>query len=172
GCPDRELNHMGYMDLLDRLASKGIIAISIDAYDLTGNVPQLIPERSDLILKHLELWSHMNDLATFPSYPDFFAGRFNSHVDMTKISVSGHSRGGEASMVAYMRNASAPTPFNINSVSSIAPVDGQAYVLPDVPYFVILPAADGDVFNLSGMRIYDRAGSALPTPDGTNKSGI
>jgi hypothetical protein len=91
---------------------------------------------------------------------------------MTKISVSGHSRGGEASVGAYMRNAMLPTPFNINSVSSIAPVDGQSYVLPDVPYFVILPAADGDVFSLSGMRIYDRAGSALPTPDGTNKSGI
>jgi hypothetical protein len=168
GCPNRTLNHMGYMGLLDRLASHGIIAISIDAYDLTGNVPQLIPERSDLILKHLELWSHMNHTATYTGYPDFFAGRFAGHVDMTKISVSGHSRGGEASVGAYMRN----TAFTINSVSSIAPVDGQAYVLPDVPYFVILPAADGDVFSLSGMRIYDRAGSTLATVDGTTKSGI
>lgn len=168
GCPNRTQSHMGYMGLLDRLASHGIIAISIDAYDLTGWVPQLIPERSDLILKHLELWSHMNNLGTYPAYPDFFAGRFAGHVDMTKISVSGHSRGGEASVGAYMRN----TDFNINSVSSIAPVDGQAYVLPDVPYFVILPAGDGDVVSLSGMRIYDRAGSTLPTVDGTTKSGI
>jgi hypothetical protein len=172
GCPDREQNHMGYMGLLDRLASHGIIAVSIDAYDLTGFVPQLIPERSDLILKHLELWSHMNNTATFTSYPDFFSGRFAGHVDMSKISVSGHSRGGEASVGAYMRNALLATPFNIGSVSSIAPVDGQAYVLPDVPYFVILPAADGDVFNLSGMRIYDRAGSGLSTVDGMTKSGI
>lgn len=172
GCPSREQNHMGYMGLLDRLASQGIIAISIDAYDLTGCVPQLIPERSDLILKHLELWSHMNNTATFTSYPDFFAGRFATHVDLSKISVSGHSRGGEASVGAYMRNLLLATPFNIGSVSSIAPVDGQLYVLPDVPYFVILPAADGDVFNLSGMRIYDRAGSALATVDGMTKSGI
>jgi hypothetical protein len=172
GCPSRKQNHMGYMGLLDRLASHGIIAISIDAYDLTGCVPQLIPERSDLILKHLELWSHMNNTTTFTSYPDFFAGRFASHVDLSKISVSGHSRGGEASVGAYMRNSLLATPFNIGSVSSIAPVDGQFYVLPDVPYFVILPAADGDVFSLSGMRIYDRAGSALATVDGTTKSGI
>jgi hypothetical protein len=172
GCPSREQNHKGYMGLLDRLASHGIIAVSIDAYDLTGCVPQLIPERSDLILKHLELWSHMNNTGTFPSYPDFFAGRFASHVDMTKISVSGHSRGGEASVGAYMRNLMLAIPFNIGSVSSIAPVDGQAYVLPDVPYFVIIPAADGDVFSLSGIRIYDRAGSTLPTVDGTVKSGI
>lgn len=172
GCPNREQNHMGYMGLLDRLASHGIIAISVDAYDLTGFVPQLIPERSDLILKHLELWSHMNNTATFTSYPDFFAGRFAGHVDMSKISVSGHSRGGEASVGAYMRNQLLTTPFNIGSVSSIAPVDGQGYSLPDVPYFVIIPAADGDVFSLNGIRIYDRAGSTLPTVDGTTKSGI
>ena len=172
GCPSREQNHMGYMGLLDRLASHGIIAVSIDAFDLTGCVPQLIPERSDLILKHLELWSHMNDTSTFTSYPDFLSGRFASHVDMSKISVSGHSRGGEASVGAYMRNLLLPTPFNIGSVSSIAPVDGQAFNLPDVPFFVIIPAADGDVFSLSGIRIYDRAGSTLPTVDGTVKSGI
>jgi len=172
GCPNRTQNHMGYMGLLDRLASNGIIAVSIDAYDLTGNVPQLIPERSDLILKHLELWSHMNNTSTFPTYPDFFAGRFAGHVDMNKISVSGHSRGAEASVGAYMRNLVSASPFSINSVSSIAPVDGQGYVLPDVPYFVILPAADGDVCTLTGQRIYDRAGSALVPQDSTTKSGI
>jgi hypothetical protein len=172
GCPNRTQNHMGYMGLLDRLASNGIIAVSIDAYDLTGYVPQLIPERSDLILKHLELWSHMNNTGTFPSYPDFFSGRFSGHVDMTRISVSGHSRGGEASVGAYVRNLASANPFSIGSVSSIAPVDGQLYVLPGVPYFVILPAADGDVCTLTGQRIYDRAGSALAPPDATTKSGI
>ena len=163
---------MGYMGLLDRLASNGIIAVSIDAYDLTGFVPQLIPERSNLILKHMELWSHMNNGATFPSYPDFFSGRFAGHVDMNKISVSGHSRGGEASVGAYVRNLASAAPFSIHSVSSIAPVDGLGFVLPDVPYFVILPAADGDVCELNGQRIYDRAGSTLSPVDSTTKSGI
>jgi hypothetical protein len=169
-CPvdQRTPNHMGYMRLLDILASHGIIAVSIDAYDLTGYVPQWIPERGQLILKHLELWSHLNDPNTYTSYPNLLSSNFIGHVDMNKISVSGHSRGGEASVAAYQLN----TAFNIGSVSSIAPVDGQSYVLPDIPYFVILPAADGDVSNLSGIRIYDRAGQSLPTTDGTNKSGI
>lgn len=154
-CPDRVRNHEGYMRLLDNLASHGIIAVSIDAYDMTGGgSPQWIPERGTLILKHLELWSHLNNAATFPSYPNFFAGRFNGKVNMSRISVSGHSRGGEASVAAYMLNGT----FNINSVSSIAPVDGQSYTLPAaVPYFVILPAGDGDVSSLAGQRIYDRA---------------
>jgi hypothetical protein len=172
-CPvgQRKLNHMGYMHLLDTLASRGIIAVSIDAYDLTGGVPQWIPERGDLILKHLEFWSHLNNAANYPSYTDPFAGRFTGHVDLSKISVSGHSRGGEASVSAYVRNLIRPPAqqFSIGSVSSIAPVDGQNYVLGDVPYFVILPASDCDVFDLSGTRIYDRAGTASNL---TVKSGI
>jgi len=170
-CPvaSRKQNHLGYMHLLEILASHGVIAISIDAYDLTGSVPQWIEERGDLILKHLEFWSHLNDPTTYTSYPNPFGTTFQSHVDMSKISVSGHSRGGEASVSAYMRNLLSPAPFNIGSVSSIAPVDGLSYVLPDVPYFVILPAADGDVSSLSGAKIYDRAGGAT---DLTIKSGI
>jgi hypothetical protein len=172
-CPvaQRKLNHMGYMHLLDALASYGIIAVSIDAYDLTGGVPQWIPERGDLILKHLEFWSHLNNAASYPSYTDPFAGLFSGHVDLSKISVSGHSRGGEASVSAYVRNLLRPPAqqFSIGSVSSIAPVDGQGYVLGDVPYFVVLPASDCDVFDLSGARIYDRAGTASNL---TVKSGI
>lgn len=177
-CPQRKPNHEGYMELLNVLASHGVIAVSIDAYDLSscttsGCRPGWISERGQLILKHLELWAHLNDPAKFPTYTDYFSGAFNSHVDMTKISVSGHSRGGEASVAAYMINAGSSAPFSIGSVSSIAPVDFQARTLPDVPYFVILPAADGDVSDLSGVRIYDRAGSlTTPVADSTVKSSI
>lgn len=171
-CPQRTPNHEGYMHLLDVLASHGIIAVSIDAYDLTGSyclgVNGWIAERGQLILKHLELWSHMNNPSTYPGYPDSFAGKFLNHVDMNKISVCGHSRGGEASVSAYMQNVD----FNIVSVSSIAPVDFEGYNLPDVPYFVILPAGDGDVDELSGIRIYDRSGSLTVPVDSTTKSGI
>ena len=166
-CSVRTPNHEGYMHLLEILASHGIVAVSIDAYDLTGCVPGLIPERGDLILKHIEFWSHLHDPVTFPTYSDPLAGRFLGKLDMGKISVSGHSRGGEASVAAFIRNTQG---FSINSVSSIAPVDFQTYTLPGVPYFVILPAADGDVSSLSGARIYDRAGSGVG--DAGTKSGI
>lgn len=171
GCPDRTANHEGYTRLLEILASNGIIAVSIDAYDMTGssgppqNVQFWITERADLILKHLEMWSHLNDAASFPAYPDPFAGLFNGHVDMTRISLSGHSRGGEASVVAFIRNGMLASPFSITSVSSIAPVESQNSVVT-VPYFVMIPAADGDVQGLDGVRIYDLAS------DTTTKSGI
>lgn len=175
-CPPngRTTNHKGYMRLLDILASHGIIAVSIDAYDLTGSVPQWPIERGTLILKHIQLWSHMNDLSTFTTYPDFFSNDFNNHVDMSKISVSGHSRGGEASVMAYLINSGNPSEygFSILSVSSIAPMDVSNNVLPDVPYFVIIPAADGDVSSLYGVRIYDNAGSNETPVDSITKSGI
>lgn len=171
-CPvaQRVPNHQGYMRLLDILASHGIIAVSIDAYDLTGPVPQWTAERGALILKHIELWSHMNNTATFGTYPDFFAGRFGGKVDMSRIGISGHSRGGEASVSAYLQNVALPAPFSITSVSSIAPVDHLNYILPAIPYFVILPSSDCDVSDLGGQRIYDRAGSGVL--DATTKSAI
>ena len=177
-CPDRVRNHEGYMRLLDILASHGIIAVSIDAYDLTGwyditdNTPQWNAERGELILKHIELWSHLNNTATFTTYPDFFSGRFAGHVDLSRISVTGHSRGGEASVSAYMRNAARATPFSINSVSSIAPVDQGIHTLPEVPYFVMLPSSDCDVSDNGGARILDRAGSTLTPVDNLTKGGI
>lgn len=172
-CPQRHPNHMGYMRLLEILASHGVIAVSIDAYDLTGGSSGIwIEERGELFLRHIELWSHLGSPSTFPSYPNLFPGTFTGRVDLSRIAVAGHSRGGEGSVAAYMLDAARPTPFGIDAVASIAPIDYEAYVLPDVPYFVVLPAADGDVQDLDGTRIYDRAGSALPTPDATIKSGI
>ena len=82
-----------------------------------------------MILKHLELWSHMNDPATYKSYPDVLNGLFADRVDMTKISLSGHSRGGEASVSAYIQNRdrAPPDKFKIVAVSSIAPTDALVY---------------------------------------------
>lgn len=177
-CPpaQRKRNHEGYMRLLDVLASHGVIAVSVDAFDVTGIFDQWIPERADLNLAHLEFWSHLNNPATYVANAPWaaqtgMANRFNGSVDLTKVSVSGHSRGGEASVGTYVRNLMRPAAqqFGIGSVSSIAPVDGNAWVLGNVPYFVILPSADGDVASLSGARIYDRAGTAT---DLTIKSGI
>jgi hypothetical protein len=74
----------------------------------------------------------------------------NSFSFKLEISVSGHSRGGEASVSTYIRNLLRPPGqhFSIVSVSSIAPTDFDSHTLGNVPYFVIIPAADGDVADL------------------------
>ncbi|MDW8282941.1 MAG: hypothetical protein RMK29_14595, partial [Myxococcales bacterium] len=167
-CPNRTPNHLGFVDLLELLASHGIIAVSIDAYDLTGLVPAWIEERGLLILRHLELWSHLSNPTTYPAYPDPFHGRFMGHVDLSRISIAGHSRGGEAAVSAWNNSRT----FSIGSVAAIAPTDILGLPAPQVPFFVIVPAADWDVSDLSGVRLYDRAGSRMAPPARSHRSGI
>lgn len=146
-------NHDGYNYVLDRLASRGFIAISINANDLNCKSDRIV-ERGKLILEHLRRWKDFNNAAVADAT---FKGRFYNHVDMNRIGLAGHSRGGEAVISAYLENQSSALGFGIKAIHSIAPVDFKSFTLVDVPYYVLLPAADGDVSTLHGLRIYDRA---------------
>ena len=146
-------NHEGYNYILERLASHGIIAVSINANDLNCKGGRIVA-RGKLILHHLGLWKDWND----PAKPDpTFGGRFHKHVDMNRVGLAGHSRGGEGIVSAYLENQSSGLGFGIKAVHSISPVDFDAFTLADVPYYVLMGAADGDVWDLQGARIYDRA---------------
>ncbi|MCI0426949.1 MAG: hypothetical protein L0Z46_02905, partial [Nitrospiraceae bacterium] len=146
-------NHDGYNYVLERLASLGFIAVSINANDLNCKSGRIV-ERGKLILEHLRRWKNWND----PAQPDAtFGGRFHNRVDLTNIGLAGHSRGGEAVVSAYLENRTAGLGYGIKAIHSLAPVDFHGFVLDDVPFFLLLPAADGDVADLQGARIYDRA---------------
>jgi len=146
-------NHEGYNYVLERLASHGFIAVSINANDLNCKGGR-IAARGKLILQHLGLWKDWND----PAKPDpTFHGRFHHHVDMDRIGLAGHSRGGEGIVSAYLENQSSGFGFHIKALHSISPVDFDSFVLADVPYYVLMGAADGDVWDLEGARVYDRA---------------
>jgi hypothetical protein len=146
-------NHEGYNYILERLASHGFIAVSINANDLNCKSGRIVA-RGKLILQHLGLWKDWND----PAKPDpTFGGRFHRHVDMNHIGLAGHSRGGEGVVSAYLENQTSGLGFEIKAVHSISPVDFDAFTLADVPYYNLMGAADGDVWDLEGARIYDRA---------------
>lgn len=144
---------LGYDYALDALASRGYIAVSINANDLNCKADR-IPERATLIFIHIELW---NWLTTDPSEP-LFNGFFHGVVDIERIGVVGHSRGGEAAVAA-----AEAAPDLIDAVISLAPVDFHGHKLEKTPFLMILPAADGDVITNEGARIYDRSEvTALP----------
>ncbi|HEX5716128.1 MAG TPA: hypothetical protein VF179_08215 [Thermoanaerobaculia bacterium] len=148
------LNHEGYDYVLDSLARGGFIAISINANDLNCKSGR-IPERAALIHAHLDLWERLND----PGQPDpAFGGKFHGRVDLLRVGLAGHSRGGEAVVQAALGPADPDRA--IRSVLSLAPVDTRALRLRDLPLLMILPAADGDVVDNPGARIYDRAAPA------------
>jgi hypothetical protein len=84
-----------------------------------------------------------------------FGRRLGHRLDLAHVGLVGHSRGGEG--VVWAALLPGPHPYRVRAIAALAPVDFFRRVLPDVPYALILPACDGDVFDLQGGYFYDDA---------------
>lgn len=165
-------NFEGLEYLASHLASYGFIAASIN---LNGRfnpangrgelvVPQgtvvtcrptlvdeaAITQRGLVVLGHIQALRDLNS-----SDPVF-----QNKIDLDRIGLIGHSRGGEAVVAAQETNKTVLLPLTadekIKAIVSIAPTDNRNISL-DVPYLLLVGTDDGDVSDLSGLRIYDRA---------------
>lgn len=148
-------SHEGYNYIMERLASQGIFSISISAHDIQpDNSVWNYDARGRLILKFLD---KLRDWTTNDTDP--FGGIFNGKLDMTRIALSGHSRGGEGVVAAQQLNQTWPTPYSILAVNAIAPTDqnGASYLMTNGAYLLLIGARDGDVATMQGFRTYDRA---------------
>lgn len=165
-------SHEGFDYLLDLLASHGLIAVSIDETFLNGSGGEM-DARAIVLLRHLQRWRTWN---TTPGHP------FQGKVDLGRIGLAGHSRGGEAVAAAWLfnstlHNAADPSHnfgFNLRAILAIAPVDGQLgapytglpITLTGVDYYVIQGSHDGDVHDFAGQKVYDRAHPVNAAPSG------
>lgn len=158
-----EYSDPGYAYLGELLASRGFIFVSVDENFVNGSAVGGLREENDargwLLLEHLRQWGEWND---DPEH--MFAGK----VDMSRLGLIGHSRGGEAVGVAAAFNRLSHYPddatiefdygFDIGAVIAIAPVYGQYQPggrltqLTDVNYMSIHGANDGDVTQFDGAR--------------------
>ena len=159
----RDFSDPGYDWLGELLASRGYILASVDMNFINGGIREENDGRGWLLLQHLQEWRRFND------DPD---GPFHNRVDMGNIALIGHSRGGEAVALAAAFNRLTRYPddaslefdfgFDIRSVISIAPVDGQYLPsdrrapLRDFNYLVFHGSHDGDVTSFHGLRIFNR----------------
>jgi dienelactone hydrolase len=159
----KDFSDPGYDYLGELLASRGIILASVDMNFINGGIRGENDARGWLLLKHLEAWRTFNDSAGSP---------LHGRVDMDRISLIGHSRGGEAvgHAAAFNRLSHYPDDarmrfdfgFGIRSIVAIAPVDGQyrpgdRYVpVRDVSYLVFHGSHDGDVTSFAGLRQFQR----------------
>jgi len=173
-------NHMagnrsdiGYAYLGELLASRGIIAASVDqnflnssmVYDMLG-ISMLQREngvRGFVLLEHLRQWYEWNADSSHPFY---------NKVDFENIALIGHSRGGEAAALAaafaqlqhYPGNGNVifNYPFQINTVIAIAPTHrqynpaGLEVTLTGVNYLVIHGGHDKDVSSFMGANMYNQ----------------
>jgi hypothetical protein len=169
-----EYSDPGYAYLGNLMASRGFIFASVDENflngspgDLTGFPDAGLKEENDargwLLLEHLRLWREWNGSADSP---------FRGRVDLDRIAVAGHSRGGEAATVAGVFNRLPFYPddarvrfdfgFNIRAILAIAPVDGQYKPagepsrLKNLNYFVLHGSWDGDMQSFHGARVLER----------------
>lgn len=157
----------GYAWLGELMASRGFILVSVDENFFNGSWGSHLSTENDgrgwMLLRHLDVWQKWNDGAGNP-----FAGK----VDMERIGLIGHSRGGEAAAIAASFNRLSRYPddgkvelgggFSILSVIAIAPSDGQyspadrPTPLENVSYLVIQGGHDSDVSSFLGARQWRR----------------
>ena len=167
----------GYEYLGELLASRGFILASIDENFINGGLfhdPPLKPGsavRGWLLLEHLKLWKEWNQAAGNP---------FQGKVDLSRIALMGHSRGGEAAATATAFNRMKYYPddanikfdygFDIKAVVAIAPADGQYKPadqhrwISDVSYLTLQGAHDADVSEFMGSRQWDHVKYTQPGP--------
>lgn len=158
----------GYAYLGSLFASHGFIAVSIDENFLNDTWLQWygidsMPARGWLVLEHLKLWRNWNQDESNPFY---------QKIDMKKIGLIGHSRGGEAIAIATALNPLKFYPndgtikldyqFDIVSLAAISPVEGQfkpggfPLRIKNINYFVMHGSLDGDVRSFQGSEQYQR----------------
>ena len=163
----------GYLYLCQVLASHGIISATIDINFLNGFNFGENDARAIVHLEHIRQFRAWNGLATHP---------LHAKVDLNRILLVGHSRGGEGVGHASFFNRLAeiqpdifspvvpldgsaglgPYRFGLTAIAAIAPTDRQYQpisgptVVPD-RYFLIHGSRDGDVSTFEGYNTYNRA---------------
>ena len=163
----------GYLYLCQLLASHGIIASTIDVNFLNGFN---FGENDGRAIVHLE---HIKQFRTWDSTQ---AHPLHGKIDLNRILIVGHSRGGEGVGHASFFNrltsikpdifgpvvlldgsaGLGPYRFGLTAAAAIAPTDRQYQplsgptVVPDT-YFLIHGSRDGDVSTFEGYNTYNRA---------------
>lgn len=148
-------SYRGYAYLGENLASHGYAVFSVDAnpinamdgtHDTIGTASDAGGHaRGELVLRTLDELRDRND------------GEFGGALDLTRIGLMGHSRGGEGVVLALNANQARAEGerHGILAVFSLAPIDRNAVVADGAAFATVLPACDGDVWTLSGARIFD-----------------
>jgi dienelactone hydrolase len=181
-----EFSDTGFAYLGALLASRGYIVASVDENFLNYGWHRYedfeesdIDARGWLLLQHLRAWQAWNKSKKSP---------FFGKVDMDRIALIGHSRGGEAiaaaaafaRMVRYPRNGNIPLDFHYRIRTLIALAPSDIYQSPyerttpaeitNVNYLLLLGTHDRQVPSIMGSRIYQRVSFSGDTGTGSHGS--
>jgi PKD domain len=161
-------SYEGYDYVATTMASHGYIVISVSCNSINAIDATLsdagMNARGVLVQHHLDLWNGWNTTDTTGPFGSMFVGKLN----MQNVGTMGHSRGGEGVIFNAEYNRSLGSPYGINAVLTLAPVDFYRHVLNGIPLMDIAPYCDGDVSDLEGVHFFDDA-RYIDTTDETPK---
>lgn len=159
-------SYLGYTYLGEYLASYGYVVVSVDENFCNGYINNGLSHENDgravLLLENMKLLESYNQKEENPLY---------GKMDFEKITLAGHSRGGEAAAIAALFNQLEYYPdngniqfsynFQIQSVIAIAPVSdqyqpsGRDVELTDINYLLLHGSNDQDVSYMMGEKQYN-----------------
>lgn len=154
-------SYLGYEYLGEYLASYGYVVVSVDE-NIINEIDAGNNVRALLLLENMKAVLSENQKKNSLLY---------SMIDEEKVSIAGHSRGGEMVATAYLFNNLDCYPengnvkfdyhFNISSIIAIAPTvdqympSGHAVRISDVDYLLIHGSNDQDVSMVMGEKQYN-----------------
>lgn len=168
-------SYAGYDYLATQPASHGYLVMSVDANGVnTYDDASLSPvgdegayARAQIVSKSLDLLAAWDAAPTSSGVGNALVGR----VDLSRIGVMGHSRGGEGinAFVAYNKTRPAdqaaaaqantldfgPRYPGLEAAFALAPIDAAAQAPTGVAMGTLVPYCDGDVSDLSGTRPFE-----------------
>jgi hypothetical protein len=140
-------NWRGFTYLQERLASQGYLTVSVSANGV--NVQSGTSKgagsgaRAKLVHRHLEAWASGMD------------GMGQWQVDLDRVLLVGHSRGGEG-MDAAVRSRPASAPWTVKGEVLMGPTEFAPAPTTKVPLVAFTGYCDGDVGPGAGQRYVDR----------------
>ena len=136
-------SQLGYDYIQQVLASQGYATVSVRVNGINAQDYRVADggadARAQIVEAHLDHWV------------DLAAGH---QVDLSKVVLVGHSRGGEGVNRASLE-IPLSAPYTIAGQVLIAPTDFGAQTAPYVPTLTLLPSCDGDVSDLQGQQFTD-----------------
>lgn len=155
-------NDEGYAYLGENLASWGYTVVSLDQDELMARQDGLGKGMHNRRLLIMAMLDKLDEASTtnVPITTDSNVGNLlNGKLDMTRIGLMGHSRGGDAvsSFIEYDHTRPTGKRYPLRAVISLAPVDYERHSPYGVPFMSVFGSCDGDVSNLQGARLYERS---------------
>ena len=150
-------SEQGYRTLADLLASHGDVVVSVAANGITANDDTAADagarDRGFLVMRHLDLWRGWS--TTTMTGP--FGAKFRGALDLARVGLMGHSRGGEGVVSALAQNRGTGSRYGIKAVVPLAPVNFTRQSVRGTPSLTLVPYCDGDVSDLEGVHFFDDA---------------